>query len=48
MICLLLPNNQDIDDIYVSREDMNGAMHGDLVLVRPKVGLRERLKLKEK
>lgn len=34
----LLPNNQDIDDIYVSREDMNGAMHGDLVLVRPKVG----------
>ncbi|MCG1013414.1 ribonuclease R [Tepidanaerobacter sp. GT38] len=33
----LLPENPELDDIYVSREDMNGAMHGDMVLVRPKV-----------
>jgi len=33
----LLPDDPEIDDIYISREDMNGAMHGDRVLVRPKV-----------
>ena len=33
----LLPNNSDLEDIYISREDMNGAMHGDMVLVRPKI-----------
>jgi len=36
----LIPRNKDIDDIYVGREDMNGAMHGDLVLVRPKIPAR--------
>ena len=33
----LLPDDPEIDDIYISREDMNGAMHGDRVLVRPKI-----------
>ncbi|WP_015295215.1 ribonuclease R [Tepidanaerobacter acetatoxydans] len=33
----LVPNNTEQEDIYISREDMNGAMHGDLVLVRPKI-----------
>jgi len=33
----LLPDNPELDDIYIGREDMNGAMHGDRVLVRPKI-----------
>jgi len=33
----LLPDDPDMDDMYISRGDMNGAMHGDRVLVRPKV-----------
>ncbi|HHY70394.1 MAG TPA: ribonuclease R, partial [Thermoanaerobacterales bacterium] len=36
----LLPDNPELEDIYISREDMNGAMHGDLVLVRPKMPAR--------
>jgi len=33
----LIPDNPELDDIYISRQDMNGAMHGDRVLVRPKI-----------
>ncbi|MDN5311575.1 MAG: ribonuclease [Thermoanaerobacteraceae bacterium] len=36
----LIPENQDIDDIYISREDLNGALHGDKVVVRPKLPAR--------
>jgi ribonuclease R len=32
----LLPDNKDLDDVYISQEDLNGALHGDRVLVRPK------------
>lgn len=31
----LIPENQNIDDIYINRENQNGALHGDKVLVRP-------------
>ncbi|MEZ0537826.1 ribonuclease R [Caldicellulosiruptoraceae bacterium PP1] len=30
----LIPDNPDISDIYISAEDLNGAMHGDRVLVK--------------
>lgn len=30
----LIPDNPDIPDIYISPENMNGAMHGDRVLVK--------------
>lgn len=33
----LLPDNPELNDIYIGREDMNGAMHGDRVLVRSKI-----------
>jgi len=33
----LLPENQDMDDIYIGHEDLNGALHGDKVIVRPKI-----------
>ena len=32
----LLPDNPDIEDIYINHSDLNGAMHGDQVMVRPK------------
>ncbi|WP_312698771.1 ribonuclease R [Sedimentibacter sp.] len=31
----LRPDNKDINDIFISPVDMNGAMHGDRVIVRP-------------
>ena len=31
----LRPDNKDINDIFISPVDMNGAMHGDKVIVRP-------------
>lgn len=31
----LRPDNKDISDIFISPVDMNGAMHGDRVIVRP-------------
>lgn len=31
----LRPENKDIKDIFISPVDMNGAMHGDRVIVRP-------------
>ncbi|HHV83793.1 MAG TPA: ribonuclease R, partial [Tepidanaerobacter syntrophicus] len=33
----LIPNNPEIEDVYIAREDMNGAMHGDIVLARLKI-----------
>lgn len=33
----LIPKDITLDDIYISGEDLNGAMHQDLVIVRPKV-----------
>jgi ribonuclease R len=33
----LIPENEELEDIYISQEDLNGALHGDTVLVRPKV-----------
>lgn len=33
----LIPKDIAIDDIYISGEDLNGAMHQDLVIVRPKI-----------
>lgn len=33
----LIPDNKELDDIYVSRENLNGAIHGDRVIVRPKI-----------
>lgn len=41
----LLPDDPEIDDIYISREDMNGAMHGDRVLVRPKIAAKANSKV---
>lgn len=32
----LIPEDGLTDDIYISRDDLNGAMHGDKVIVRPK------------
>lgn len=31
----LRPDNKDINDIFIPPADMNGAMHGDRVIVRP-------------
>mgnify|MGYP000973143441 CR=1 FL=1 len=31
----LRPENKDIKDIFIAPSDMNGAMHGDRVIVRP-------------
>jgi ribonuclease R len=32
----LLPDDPNIEDIYINHSDLNGAMHGDRVMVRPK------------
>ncbi len=32
-----IPEKPDEDDIYISRENINGALHGDRVIVRPKI-----------
>jgi len=33
----LIPEDEDRDDIFISHSDLNGALHGDRVIVRPKV-----------
>lgn len=33
----LIPKDIKVDDIYISGENLNGAMHQDLVIVRPKI-----------
>jgi len=32
----LIPEDEDRDDIFISHSDLNGALHGDRVIVRPK------------
>jgi ribonuclease R len=33
----LIAESQDEEDVYISRENTNGALHGDRVIVRPKI-----------
>ncbi len=37
----LIPEKPDEDDIYISRENINGALHGDRVIVRPIIRAKE-------
>ncbi len=37
----LRPDNKDIKDLFISPVDMNGAMHGDRVIVRPMITTEE-------
>lgn len=37
----LIPQNPDIKDVFIGRDDLNTALNGDLALVRPKPKTRE-------
>ncbi len=40
----LIPDDPNEQDVYISKEDLNGAMHNDRVIVRPYKHLEERRK----